>query len=669
MKQFKAGVFVSMLFVAPVLKAQNTVESFFENNLEELSTEEEEKNWDNELDNLSDDLKEPVNINTATKETLERYPFLTDLQIENILAYIYVHGQMQTIYELQLVGEMDKRTIDLLLPYVYALPIPEKKSFPSLKNIFKYGKQEILTRLDVPLYNRKGYESDYLGPALYHSIKYDFHYKDYLQFGITGEKDEGEPFMALYKNKGYDYYSFYLLVHCPDILNTLALGNYQLSFGQGLVMNTNFGIGKSTSLSTLDNRGAHIRKHSSTDEYNYLKGFATTIRICKPLTASVFYSYRTMDGKVVDNKITSIDKDGLHRSAKEAEKRNVFSMQLTGSNISYDTGGLHIGVTGIYYFFNHPYEPDLKEYSKFNIRGNYFYNAGIDYKYRLKRFTFLGEAAVGKQGFAVLNQLRYNVLTGYQLLLIHRYYAHNYWNLFARSFGESSTVQNENGWYLAAIMNPFRYWTFFTSLDFFSFPWLKYRISKPSQGVDGRFQITYTPKPFLSMYVSYRYKCKERDKSGTSGEITLPTYHHSVKYRLDISQRNLNLRTTIDYNHFHSKGEKGSEGFQLSQSCAYTFRSFPVNVSVQGSYFHTDDYDSRVYSFEKGLLNTFYTPSFYGKGFRYSTVIRYDLNKTCMLLAKLGQTVYQDRNSIGSGKDLIQGNKKSDLQVQLRLKF
>ena len=39
-----------------------------------------------------------------------------------------------------------------------------------------------------------------------------------------------------------------------------------------------------------------------------------------------------------------------------------------------------------------------------------------------------------------------------------------------------------------------------------------------------------------------------------------------------------------------------------------------LSVSVQGIWFHTDDYDSRVYASERGLLYTFYTPSFYGKG-------------------------------------------------------
>ena len=135
-----------------------------------------------------------------------------------------------------------------------------------------------------------------------------------------------------------------------------------------------------------------------------------------------------------------------------------------------------------------------------------------------------------------------------------------------------------------------------------------------------------------------------------------------------------NFRTTLDYTHFRQQdGGKyrfeGRQGWQCTQLCAYTFSNFPFTVSLQGSCFHTDDYDSRIYTSEKGLLYTFYTPSFYGRGFRYTTHLRYDLSKTFMLLVKFGQTVYQDRNEIGSGNDLICGNKKADIQMQLRIKI
>ena len=125
--------------------------------------------------------------------------------------------------------------------------------------------------------------------------------------------------------------------------------------------------------------------------------------------------------------------------------------------------------------------------------------------------------AVGKQGYALLNQLKYKILTGYQLLLIHRCYSHDYWSFFGRSFGEGSAPQNENGWYLAAEAAPWAHWKFFASLDMFSFPWWKYRISKASQGIDGMFQATYSPQKDLLLYLNYRYSARRgmcREQAG-----------------------------------------------------------------------------------------------------------------------------------------------------------
>lgn len=656
--------------MTPVLVAQNTTTSLYEENLEQLSMNDgEELNWEDELEELSRRLQEPVNINIATKQQLEQFPFLTDVQIENLLAFVYIHGQMQTVYELQLVEGMDKRTIELLLPFICVQPVEDKPGYPSLKTILKYGKQEMLTRLDVPFYTRKGYEESYLGPSIYHSLRYNFHYGEYLQAGIAGEKDAGEPFFALHDGKGYDYYSYYFVLKNLGRLKTLALGNYRLSFGQGLVMSTDFRLGKTFSMSTSEYRTGGIRKQGSTDEYNYFRGAAATVGMLPSLNFSAFYSHRSMDGVVEDGAITSIAKTGLHRTEKEADKVNAFTLQLMGGNVTYEKNSLKVGVTGIYYFFNRPYEPDLKKYAKYYLHGNHFYNLGIDYKYRLGRLTWIGEGAVGKKGYALLNQLKYNLSSDYRLLLIHRYYSYNYWSFFGRSFGESSTPQNENGWYLAAEATPFAHWKFFSSLDLFSFPWWKYRISKASQGVDAMFQAVYSPRRNMSMYLNYRYKQKERDVSGTAGKIISPIFQHRFRYRLTYTPGIWKFQTTLDYNHFHSQGEEQSQGYQCTQSCAYSFPHFPLSVSVQGTYFYTDDYDSRVYAYEKGLLYTFYTPSFYGQGFRYSAHLRYDLNKTWMLLVKFGQTIYQDRESIGSGNDLILGNKKADLQMQLRVKF
>lgn len=68
-----------------------------------------------------------------------------------------------------------------------------------------------------------------------------------------------------------------------------------------------------------------------------------------------------------------------------------------------------------------------------------------------------------------------------------------------------------------------------------------------------------------------------------------------------------------------------------------------------------------------------FTPSihlrFMDKDFAFLPGARYDVNKVFMFLVKFGQTIYEDRENIGSGNDLIQGNKKADLQMQLRIKI
>lgn len=664
---------INFLLITAVNNAQNNSTELLEEVMEELSVNNddgEETDWTNELEELSEQIQQPINLNTATKEQLEQLPFLSDVQIENLLAYIYIHGHMQTVYELQLVEEMDRQTIEYLLPFICAKPVDKVQSIPRLRDVFNYGKQELLTRFDIPFYTRKGYEKTYLGPSLYNSLRYSFRYRDHLYMGMTAEKDAGEPLGALHNKKGYDYYSFYLLIRNINRLKTLALGNYRLSFGQGLVVSTDYLMGKTAYSSSFTFRNSGIRKHSSTDEYTYFRGVAAEVTLNKNFTLSAFYSHRSLDGVIEDGEITSIYKTGLHRSEKEAEKKNQLILQLTGTNVTYRMNRLKLGITGVYYFMNSPYEPLLKTYAKYNLHGNHFFNASVDYTYRWRQFSLQGEAAVGKSGFATLNRLQYTPMQGTQLMLVHRYYAHDYWAMFAHSFGEGSMVQNENGWYLATEIAPIRHWKFFASIDLFSFPWWRYRISKPSQGTDILFQTTFSPRKNLDMYMNYRYKQKERDVAGTKGEVILPTYHHRLRYRLNyLLNTAFSFRTTLDYNHFHSQGKPSSRGYQVAQMASCQLPWLPLRISLQGSYFHTDDYDSRVYVSEKGLIYSLYVPSFQGKGIRLAFHLRYDINSHWMIIGKLGQTVYYNRDEIGSGNDLIHGNKKADLQMQLRLKF
>lgn len=124
-------------------------------------------------------------------------------------------------------------------------------------------------------------------------------------------------------------------------------------------------------------------------------------------------------------------------------------------------------------------------------------------------------------------------------------------------------------------------------------------MNKPSRGTDALFQTTFTPYSNLSMYLRYRYKQKERDWTGSKGTLTLPIFHHQLRYRLNYSLGDvLSSRTTLDYNHFHSQDRAANKGYQVTQMISSQLPWARLFADVQGSYF-LQTIMTRVYMLRK----------------------------------------------------------------------
>ena len=684
-KWLKVILITCLSVVLPVnnLSAQHVLEEI----AEQLITNDEDNayQWENLFEELSDLKENPLNINSATKKQLERFPFLNSQLIENILYYLYKYGAMVSINELMVVEDMDLATFRLLKPFITCQPLEEKTHTPTLKSILKYGKQELSARMDIPLYTRAGYQpftSDYikenpnkryLGPSFYHNLRYKFRYTDKVYIGFTAEKDPGEPFFAGNNKKGYDYYSPYFYIRDFGKIRALALGNYRLNYGYGLVMNTDFNMGKTTALNTLLNRESGIKKHSSTDEYNYFQGIAGSIQLSEHFTADAFYSYRQMDG-IVDNRfITSLKEDGYHRIPRDYEKKNSLTNQLIGSNIQYNGKNFELGLTAVYNFFNKVLNPTYRPYNKYYPRGSDFFNLGANYKFFLKKLTWMGEVAMDKdRRMAALNTLRYRPKANFQLIAMHRFYDVAYQSMYARSVGEGSMVQNESGFYLGMEADELWYFKLTAYIDFFYFPWKKYQMTKNgTRGIDGVIQLDYSPTHELDMFIRYRYKNKFKDYNPAEGDkITVPYIQQKGRYQLTYSPNDeLVLKTTADVVHNAYQHKDPSKGFLIKQSIGYKFPKLPLQLDASVAWFKTDDYASRITVYEKSLLYSFSMPSFYGEGERFSFNTRYELNKHIVLQGKYACTHYRDREVISSGLEQIEGNLKSDLYFQVQFKF
>ena len=173
------------------------------------------------------------------------------------------------------------------------------------------------------------------------------------------------------------------------------------------------------------------------------------------------------------------------------------------------------------------------------------------------------------------------------------------------------------------------------------------------------------------MLIRYRYKNKYKDFTlEDDGKVTLPYIQQKWRYQLNYSPVDeLVLKTTVDVVYNTNKEQESSKGILIGQSVGYKFTKFPLQLDASMAWFNTDDYASRISMYEKGLLYMFSVPSFYGKGERYTLNAKYEWGKHVVLQAKYALTHYRDREVISSGLEQINGNKKSDLYLQIRLKF
>ena len=95
----------------------------------------------------------------------------------------------------------------------------------------------------------------------------------------------------------------------------------------------------------------------------------------------------------------------------------------------------------------------------------------------------------------------------------------------------------------------------------------------------------------------------------------------------------------------------------------------PYGATIRLQYFATDGYDSRMYAYENDALYSYAIPVFYDKGFRYYLNLSYDFSKKLTGWFRWAQTIYTNKQVIGSGLDQIEGNKRTDVKVQVVYEF
>jgi len=642
---------------------------------EALTMEDTETSmWSESYETLTTLANNKINLNTATREDLQQLPFLSEAQIEEICEYLYKYGPLKSWSEMAMIASLDAPRRRLLQHFVY-IDTPVQKKIPDFNHILKYGKHELTTTAHVPFYSREGDKDAYRGYPYRHSLRYTFNYGQYVKAGIIGAQDAGEPFFSKDNRWGYDYYSFYVNIRKLGRIKSMVAGRYRMRIGMGLILNNDFNFGKLMVLSSMGNTGVQIRPHSSRSEANYMQGIASTVKINNYLDISGFISYRSLDATLNKDasSVTTLLTSGYHRTASELKRKHNVEELASGANLSFRKDRWNAGATIMYSSMSLPLKPDTKQkFRRYYPEGKTFLNTGINYGYRGKRFSLQGETALSlpqektyaSTAIATLNMLSANVTQNLSLVILQRFYSYQYIALHASSFSDGGRVQNESGLYIGANWQPKRDITLSAYTDLAYFPWARYLISQASHSWDNYLSAEIKRSRYR-FSARYRLRLRETDNSKKTALINKTEHRARVAFLAEFSP--WSFKTQLDG--ALSQVNATSRGGMITQHVAWQKSDQKLQLEANVGYFHTDDYDSRLYCYERNMMYTFSFPMYYGHGIHYALWSRYRVTKNITLTARIGTANYFDRSTIGSSHQLINHSSQTDMDFQVKWKF
>lgn len=647
-----------------------------------------------------------INLNHADPEDLKQLNILSDIQINALETHIRKTGNLITIYELQGIEGFDLETIQKLLPYVYVSDQFSSAHF-SVKEMFRSGENSVIFRYGRVLEKQTGFSaidsaglynspnSRYIGSPDKLYLRYRFTYSNNISWGITAEKDQGELF---WKNKqivdypwytaslkgnqhtGFDFYSAHLYLHNIRFVKSLAIGDYQASFGQGLACWTGYAFGKGIDIVSTKRSAAGIKPYTSVDENRFLRGAASTLQFGK-FEISGFFSSKHVDANISDTladgetlAVSSLQETGYHSTPAEISDKDAINQTVFGGNVHYTFRNFSIGATAVHYQLDKEFTRTLSYYNQFDFNSKENTNASIDYNLILRNFNFYGEEALSANGgMAFVNGVLVSLDPRLSLTVMHRYYERNYQNLLSNAFAENTTAANEKGLFIGINAKLFRGISFSGYMDRFEFPWMKYQVNAPSHGSDYVAQLNYTPNKVFDAYFKIRSRSKYKNTAQDITDIDFIVPYNQTNYRINTSFAilpSVKLKNRIELLDYKLDNGATQKGFLAYQDITYSRLGKPFSFSLRYALFQTDNYDTRIYAYENDVPGAYSIPAYYYKGARFYVLLDYNLTRKIEIWFRYSQTAYANQDMISAGSlTEIQGNTKSEIRAQIRIKF
>ena len=633
--------------------------------------------------------QKPVDINAPEAEIFVQWYIISEYAFNQLQEHIRKHGPLLSLLELQAVPGFDPQMIRILQSISRVEGRETFTQTATLGEMLLQGINEIYFRAGRTIEKSSAYLDEtpaYEGSPDKIYVRLRHRNAGTLSYGITGEKDAGETFFKGSNRHGFDFYSAHLsLQNYKPWLAAFMIGDFMASFGQGLIMHSGFGAGKSGFVTSIKRSEAPLRPYTSVDENNFLRGIAFTLKDRGPFSITAFASINNRDANIITDTlrsgpdiidiitdVSSLQTSSLHRTSSEVADENANKLTQVGLRIGQRQKKYYVSLNALHSNLKLPLDRRTELYNQFYFNGKSLSNASLDYGFWLGGLHFFGETAMSDNGsVATLNGVLAGIDKKLSAAVLFRSYDKKYQALTPNAFGESSGALNEFGLYTGIEILPSIRWKIQCYHDMWKHPWLRFNVDTPSEGQEYFARITYTVKRRLEVYCQLRKKQSNLNYRQQNSSIpdVIPQYKTQVRFHLsNHPEQGLQFRTRLEWNYYKS-GTERQKGFLIFQDVVYKPLSSPWSMSARVTLFVTDDYDTRIYTFENDLIYYYAIPAFDGKGLRYYFNIRYKGFRNLTAEIKFARTRWLDATSIGSGNDEIQGNKRSEIRGQLIYRF
>ncbi|MFK7806498.1 MAG: ComEA family DNA-binding protein, partial [Saprospiraceae bacterium] len=576
-----------------------------------------------------------VDINKASRTKLQEFGLLSEIQINQLIDHREEFGDLIAIYELQSIPSFDLQTIQRIRPFISVSGGIDDYNL-SLKQMLKNGRNELYLRWVRVLEDQRGYlspeeggsENGYLGDQNKYYARYRHSYENKLSFGFTVEKDAGEEFFKGSNKQGFDFFSAHLYLRdYSRRFKAIALGDFRVAMGQGLIRFNGFASRKSPLVTATKRGGRTIDRYSSVNEINFMRGAGVTIGLTDNLDISAFASYRQRDANILTGDSISIDdafefsslqSSGFHRTATEIADKNQLNNTTFGGVLKYTNRKGHLALNVLYDRFDKSLNRALQPYNRFFFNGDRLLNASFDYNYRFQNLYFFGETAWSDNNrFATLNGLLLTLDRWVDLAVLQRSFQKDYQAILAQLFAETTGGRNEEGLYLGLEIRPAKHWKIQTYFDTYKHPWLRFNADAPSKGYDFLSRVTFWQKRKLDAYIQFRTEKKQVNNTATDDNIDPLANLQVTKIRAHLSQKiskTLTLRSRIFWGYAKLGSQPTDFGYGGYQDVVYSPTGSPLSFSARYAIFNTDSYAIRFYHYENDVLFSFSIPAYYNRG-------------------------------------------------------